>query len=110
MCRPSFENLLHFFKRPSEGSGSPKTKGDHLQYVFEKTGATKEDTLFIGDGYTDFKTSRDFGVNFCFLEQMSDWKKNVEQMQGHEDMVTRCKNWDDILCRFDFGDEASKMA
>ena len=90
--------------------GSPKTKGEHLQYVFEKTGATKEDTLFIGDGYTDFKTSRDFGVNFCFLEQMSDWKKNVEQMQGYEDMVTRCKHWDDILCRFDFGDEASKMA
>ena len=49
-------------------------------------------------------------VGILVLEQMSDWKKNVEQMQGHEDMVTRCKHWDDILCRFDFGDEASKMA
>ena len=60
--------------------------------------------MFIGDGFTDFKTSRNFGVNFCFLEQMSDWKKNVEQMQGHEDMVTRYKHWDDML-PFDFGDK-----
>ena len=31
--------------------------------MFDKT-IYKDNTLFIGDGYTDFKTSREFGINF----------------------------------------------
>jgi phosphoglycolate phosphatase-like HAD superfamily hydrolase len=95
-------DISKYFK---EILGSPITKPEHLKYVFDQTGCGKDDTLFIGDGYTDFKTSREYDINFCFLEQMSDWKKNVEQMKGYEHNVTRCKHWDDIIQKFEFNDD-----
>ena len=107
--------LNHVFKEHQianhfqEILGSPITKPEHLKYLFEQTGIEKENTLFIGDGYTDFKTSRLYDINFCFLEQMSDWKDNVEQMKGYEHHVTRCKHWDDIINQFEFTSDESHL-
>jgi phosphoglycolate phosphatase-like HAD superfamily hydrolase len=79
--------------------GSPITKIEHLSEIIKETNIDPTQILFIGDGWTDFKTSKHIGCHFCFLKEMSDWKDNVQQMNGYEEMVTRCDTWDDILKR-----------
>ena len=79
--------------------GSPTTKIEHLSKILKDTKIDPNDVLFIGDGWTDFKTSKALGCHFCFLEAMSDWARNVEQMEGDEEIVTRCQTWEDVLSR-----------
>lgn len=79
--------------------GSPTTKVVHLEGIIKESGVEPDKILFIGDGYTDFKTSRHHGCHFAFLEEMSDWHKATEQMMGFEKMVTRCPKWIDLLDR-----------
>ena len=89
-------DIAHNFNRIC---GSPTTKVEHLSGILKDTDIPAEEVLFIGDGWTDFKTSKALGCHFCFLSSMSDWKDHVEQMAGNEDMVTRCQTWDDISGR-----------
>ena len=91
---------LHFYKI----LGSPVTKEIHLQELFNETGIAPDETLFIGDGFTDFKTARKFGTHFCFLKQMSDWKDYETEMEGATN-VTRCEHWSDVLKRIDFDED-----
>ena len=79
--------------------GSPTIKMEHLTEILNETKIKPEEVLFVGDGWTDFKTSKAIGCHFCFLSIMSDWKDNIEQMAGDEEMVTRCETWDDISGR-----------
>jgi phosphoglycolate phosphatase-like HAD superfamily hydrolase len=79
--------------------GSPTTKIDHLSKILDETNILPEEVLFIGDGWTDFKTSKAVGCHFCFLKEMSDWDDNVKQMKGFEDMVTICDVWTDVINR-----------
>ena len=74
-------------------------KIEHLSKILKDTKIDPNDVLFIGDGWTDFKTSKALGCHFCFLEAMSDWARNVEQMEGDEEIVTRCQTWEDVLSR-----------
>lgn len=79
--------------------GSPTTKIEHLSRILEETKVSPDSVLFVGDGWTDYKTSKAIGCHFCFLKEMSDWTDNVKQMEGNEEMVTRCLAWKDVLAR-----------
>ena len=79
--------------------GSPTTKIEHLSRILAETKVLPDQVLFVGDGWTDYKTSKAIGCHFCFLKDMSDWKDNVKQMEGNEEMVTRCLEWKDVLAR-----------
>ena len=88
----------HIAHRFAEIRGSPTTKVDHLEEILAARGISPADVLFIGDGWTDFKTSKHFGTHFVFLKAMSDWQKHAEQMAGaHHDMVTECATWNDLI-------------
>ena len=78
--------------------GSPTKKAEHLGRVLEESGCEAREVLFVGDGWTDFKTSKQFGCHFVFLAEMSDWHRVEEQMVGY-DRVTRCATWGDVMGR-----------
>eukprot|EP00945_MAST-04E_sp_MAST-4E-sp1_P000213 g213.t1 len=83
--------------------GSPITKDVHLERIFTElhTNIAPEETLFIGDGFTDFKTARKMNTHFCFLKQMTDWKNYEQDMGSDIGNQTICDHWDDVLGRID---------
>jgi phosphoglycolate phosphatase-like HAD superfamily hydrolase len=101
--------LNHVFKEHGidghfdEILGSPITKDVHLERIFTElhTNIAPEETLFIGDGFTDFKTARKMNTHFCFLKQMTDWKNYEQDMGSDIGNQTICDHWDDVLGRID---------
>jgi len=85
--------------RFAEICGSPTGKPEHIRRILVKTGLTPGDCLFVGDGFTDFKTSQAVGCEFVFLSEMSDWHRAEEQMHGVVAGVSRCASWGDLLAR-----------
>ena len=87
--------------------GSPTTKVEHMNNIMEKTQVAPEDILFIGDGWTDFKTSIAVGAHFCFLSQMSDWQNADSQIaEGlaaapSGTSITKCLTWKDLIDRIE---------
>ena len=56
--------------------------------------------MFIGDGWTDFKTAQTASTHFVLLREMSDWDKCDEQMLGAAPAsVSRLDTWEDLLAR-----------
>ena len=75
--------------------GSPTTKIEHMREIMTATQIAPEDILFIGDGWTDFKTSMAVGSHFCFLTQMSDWANADQQISeglaaAPQQSITKC--------------------
>ena len=84
--------------------GSPTTKIEHMQRVMSDTQVAPKDILFIGDGWTDFKTSMAIGAHFCFLTEMSDWADATQQIAeglaaAPQQSITRCSSWEALLAR-----------
>jgi phosphoglycolate phosphatase-like HAD superfamily hydrolase len=84
--------------------GSPTTKIEHMQRVMRETQVAPEDILFIGDGWTDFKTSMAVGAHFCFLTEMSDWANADQQIAeglaaSPQQSITQCSTWEGLLDR-----------
>ncbi|MFZ8934580.1 MAG: HAD family hydrolase, partial [Bacteriovoracaceae bacterium] len=50
--------------------GSPKTKYENLERIFEKHDLSKG--LFIGDGKVDYQSANEYGLDFCFISNYSD--------------------------------------
>jgi phosphoglycolate phosphatase-like HAD superfamily hydrolase len=89
--------------------GSPVVKIEHVTRILAETGIAAEETLFIGDGWTDFKTARAAGcAQFLFIEEMSDWRDCDERIAEHPENVTRCATWADALARFTFPSAAAR--
>jgi|TARA_B110000208_G_scaffold40912_1_gene54153 phosphoglycolate phosphatase-like HAD superfamily hydrolase len=83
--------------------GSPTTKVEHVQRILAETGIAPSETIFIGDGWTDMKTSQSMGcAQFVFIEEMSDWRDCDERIAASPANTTRCATWADALARFDF--------
>eukprot|EP00301_Raphidiophrys_heterophryoidea_P025631 c8649_g1_i1.p1 GENE.c8649_g1_i1~~c8649_g1_i1.p1 ORF type:complete len:180 (+),score=48.02 c8649_g1_i1:315-854(+) len=78
--------------------GSPTTKNKHLTDIMQECGVDQSHVLFVGDGFTDFKTAKSLNVHFCFLSCMTDWKEHSTIMHGATN-VTQCQTWNDILER-----------
>ena len=96
-------------ERFTEILGSPTTKVEHMRHVLATTGVAPEDILFVGDGWTDFKTSMAIGCHFVFLREMSDWTKAPEQIAeglsaaglpaDDRTRVTWCDTWEELYGR-----------
>ena len=79
---PHLDKLASLFKEirgSGEGGG---TKPHHVKEILAKEGIQPERMLFIGDGWTDFKTAQQYGIHFCFLREMSDWRSWEEQTKS----------------------------
>ena len=81
--------------------GSPSTKVEHLKRIMAEENLLPTEILFIGDGWTDFKTCVEVGTSFCFLRCYTDWAKADEQISSEtgKTTVTDCNTWDEILSR-----------
>ena len=67
--------------------------------ILEETGATASEVLFVGDGWTDYKTALEFGTRFVFLQEMSDWGDAAEKMAGAPEDYTVVGTWQELLDR-----------
>ena len=81
--------------------GSPTKKPDHVARILSETGFVPRDCLFVGDGLTDFRTATTAGIEFAFLEEMSDWDYSPGALKHTAGPagVTVCPNWQDLLAR-----------
>ena len=66
--------------------------------VLRETGTDPSHAMFIGDGWTDFKTAQACGVHFVLLREMSDWAAVAEQTRGAAN-VSVCATWAEITAR-----------
>ena len=94
----SFHKITaNFVEVRGSGEGGA-SKPYHVQEIMAKReGAAVDRSIFIGDGWTDFKTAHQFGIHFVFLEEMSDWHRWKEQTAGADPQsMTVCATWADI--------------
>ena len=62
--------------------GSPQTKYENLERIFEKHDLGKG--LFIGDGKIDYESSHHYGLDFLFLSKYSDMKDHEDFFKNKE--------------------------
>jgi len=87
--------------RSINGSGEELEGGGkklvHVNRILAETGADPARCLFIGDGWTDFKTAQSAGTHFAFLKQMTDWGDHGEKMAGADPAtVSVIESWGDL--------------
>jgi phosphoglycolate phosphatase-like HAD superfamily hydrolase len=87
-------NIAHHFK---EICGSPTTKPDHLGKILLETGVAAEEVLFVGDGWTDYKTALGMGTQFIFLKEMSDWDDALDKMKDSPLEFVTADEWQDVF-------------
>ena len=83
----------------AEVCGSPTKKSEHLARILKQTGVAANEVLFVGDGWTDYKTALEFGTKFVFLQEMTDWNDAAEKMAGAPDDYTVVGTWEELLDR-----------
>lgn len=71
----------------------------HLERILQATGVKPEEVLFVGDGWTDYKTALNAGTQFVFLKEMSDWEDAAEKMVGAPVDYTVVETWKELLDR-----------
>uniref|UniRef100_A0A7S4WCW4 Uncharacterized protein n=1 Tax=Alexandrium monilatum TaxID=311494 RepID=A0A7S4WCW4_9DINO len=89
--------------REVRGSGvGGATKPKHIEQILERTGVAPANILFIGDGWTDFKTAQQFGIHFAFLREMSDWHAWREQTAAAAPgTMSIYETWDSLAAAFE---------
>eukprot|EP00811_Abedinium_folium_P006121 NODE_15634_length_1039_cov_5.241228.p1 GENE.NODE_15634_length_1039_cov_5.241228~~NODE_15634_length_1039_cov_5.241228.p1 ORF type:complete len:244 (-),score=60.09 NODE_15634_length_1039_cov_5.241228:227-958(-) len=83
------------------GSGvGGATKPVHVEEILRKEGADVKTILFIGDGWTDFKTAQQYAIHFAFLREMSDWHAWRDQSSDASvGSMSTLETWGDLLAR-----------
>ncbi len=80
-------NLESYFKEiiNSEHCGVRKPHPDIFTYALEKAGATKSESLMIGDDWdADILGARDFGMDQAFLAYKEDEQNEVNEAHGNK--------------------------
>lgn len=78
----------------------------HLERILQQTGVKPEEVLFVGDGWTDYKTALSAGTRFVFLTEMSDWADAPEKMVEAPADFTVVDSWQEVLDRVVVADAA----
>lgn len=86
----TLNNIQNYFKFIL---GSPKNKSDNLKFL-KNNGEFQGRGLFIGDSFTDYKCAKEFGIDFIYMSNFSEW---IEWEKNEQDFFLRVSDLKELI-------------